>query len=286
MEDKPFIYKGETALPFHPNCRCTVEDYQDEMISRIKTVWPSVSYAQLDALLGKEYYKYNDVAIPIYVVGDYHYYIANGVHCKVNLATLWGVGVLPDGRYIIGADNEIENFQLYLNIKAGILSADEHTVKITAPLYSGETYKSLHKEDGLVEGESKTIIYFEQQYTGQVRNGKLYLGEEGQRRFLKQIELTTADIFGIHWNKYKNLSVSELMRIHGYKSGYKPYDPSQALPTLTEEEKSALKKSGMVGKKAVTDNILLSRRTIDGAGTTVLRFVSTLTTGVVTVTDY
>jgi len=58
--------------------------------------------ALLDELMKKEYYKYEDIAVPIYKGNQFYFYLVKDKLYRINLSETLGIGRLPDGTFIIG----------------------------------------------------------------------------------------------------------------------------------------------------------------------------------------
>lgn len=216
--------------------------------------FPSISNATLDVLLSKGYYRYNEVAHPVYVDGDYYYCQVDSGMYKVNLITLHGLGILPNGQYIVGATGESENVKLLEGVLAGKEEVEQRVIGINIPVQPQTSIGPLRSAPTYGEGDRRTITYFGQVYHGQVRNGELYLDEYCQMKFIEQLQIIVRPR---QKAKLKELSVSELMReAHGYKTGYKPYDPSKPLPTATDTQLLAINSSGLGKQPDITKNIV------------------------------
>ena len=88
------------------------------MESKIKDTFPSTTYEILDLLLQREYYKFDDVAIPFDVKDGYDYYNDNGKILRVDPSTLLGVGKLSNGTYLLGNYKPEWSMYLYQQVKA------------------------------------------------------------------------------------------------------------------------------------------------------------------------
>lgn len=194
--------------------------------------FPSISNAILDVLLSKGYYRYNEVAHPVYVDGDYYYYQVDSGMYKVNLITLHGLGILPNGQYIVGATGESENVKLLEGVLAGKEEVDQRVIGINIPVQPQTSIGPLRSAPTYGEGDRRTITYFGQVYHGQVRNGELYLDEYCQMKFIEQLQIIVRPR---QKAKLKELSVSELMReATGTRPDISPMirpSPCQPLPT-------------------------------------------------------
>lgn len=114
-----FLYDGSQSLPpFHPNCRCVLENRQNEMEEKIRRVFPTVSRQTLDELLSKKYYQYEDIAIPYDFKDFTFYYDDNGKTVRVNLSDIPALLRLSNGKYILGDRNETYSIYLYQLAKA------------------------------------------------------------------------------------------------------------------------------------------------------------------------